>query len=213
MHVHVRWACAWAWAAQLEVGDLTVSVSRPSALHCHPCPTHTHCSPGNVPNPTPRTLMSTPLLKTGQPSIYHHQHKAFRSKSHTSHTGLKLNKRNHSVRPAPLLSVAPVHRPQVLAGAGAASAANFPLTQRRSFLCQWYVYVCVAQESVRKVGSAGRPFWRLASRAFALVRHIINSLSSLLPWGKAGVVASGMLVLDCVLHGLVLFITVIVCNL
>ena len=52
-------------AAQLEVGSITVSVSWPSALHCHPC--LTHCSPGNVPNPTP--LMSTPLVKTGQPTI------------------------------------------------------------------------------------------------------------------------------------------------
>ena len=52
-----------------------------------------------------------------------------------------------------------------------------------------------------------------ADEAFDVVRNINDSLSSLLPWGKAGVVASGMLVLDCVLHGLVLFITVIVCNL
>ena len=52
-------------AAQLEVGSLPVSVSWPSALHCYLC--LTHCSPGNVPNPTP----STPLVNTGQPTIYH----------------------------------------------------------------------------------------------------------------------------------------------
>ena len=51
----------------LLVGYLTVSVCWPSALHCHPC--LTHYSPGNVPNPTPGPLMSTPLVKTGQPSV------------------------------------------------------------------------------------------------------------------------------------------------
>ena len=39
-----------------------------SALHCHPC--LTHCSPGTVPNPTPGPSMSTPLIKSGQPSMY-----------------------------------------------------------------------------------------------------------------------------------------------
>ena len=48
-------------------GSLPVSVSWPSALHCPPC--LTHCSPGNVPNPTPGPLMSTPLINTGQPTF------------------------------------------------------------------------------------------------------------------------------------------------
>ena len=47
-----------------EVGYLPVSASWPSALHCNPCPTH--CSPGNVPTPTPATLMDIPSVKTGQ---------------------------------------------------------------------------------------------------------------------------------------------------
>ena len=56
-------------AAQLEVGSLPVSVSWPSALHCYLC--RTHCSPSNVPNPpTPGPLMSTPLVNTGQPTLY-----------------------------------------------------------------------------------------------------------------------------------------------
>ena len=33
-------------------------------------PVPTHCSPGNVPNPTPGPLMSTPLINTGQPTLY-----------------------------------------------------------------------------------------------------------------------------------------------
>ena len=63
-------AYAYGGAAQLqlEVGSLPVSVSWPSALHCHPC--LTHCSPGNVPTPTPGNLMSTPLINTGQPTLY-----------------------------------------------------------------------------------------------------------------------------------------------
>ena len=43
---------------------LTVRISWPSALHCHPC--HTPCSPGNVPTPTPATLMDIPCIRTGQ---------------------------------------------------------------------------------------------------------------------------------------------------
>ena len=62
MHTH-------GGAAQLEVGSLPVSVSRPSALHCYLC--LTHHSPGNVPNPTPGPL-STPLVNTGQPTLYHY---------------------------------------------------------------------------------------------------------------------------------------------
>ena len=46
-----------------------MSVSWPSALHCYLC--LTHCSPGNVPNPTPGSLMSTPLVNTGQPTLYY----------------------------------------------------------------------------------------------------------------------------------------------
>ena len=61
MHTH-------GGAAQLEVGSLPVSVSRPSALHCFLFLTHR--SPGNVPNPTPGPLMSTPLVNTGQPTLY-----------------------------------------------------------------------------------------------------------------------------------------------
>ena len=62
-------AYAYGGAAQLEVGSLPVSVSWPLALHCHPC--LTHCSPGNVPNPTPGPLMSAPLINTGQLTLYH----------------------------------------------------------------------------------------------------------------------------------------------
>ena len=47
-----------------EVGNLTVSVSWPSALHCIPC--RTPCSPGNVPTPTPITLMAITPVNTGQ---------------------------------------------------------------------------------------------------------------------------------------------------
>ena len=47
-----------------EVDYLLVSVSWPSALHCNPCPPH--CSPVNVPTPTPATLMDLPSAKTGQ---------------------------------------------------------------------------------------------------------------------------------------------------
>ena len=47
-------AYAYGGAPQLKVGSFPVSVSRPLALHCYLC--LTHCSPGNVPNPTPRTL-------------------------------------------------------------------------------------------------------------------------------------------------------------
>ena len=54
--------------AYAYVGSLPVSVSWPSALHCYLC--LTHCSPGNVPNPTPGPLMSTPLVNTGQPTLY-----------------------------------------------------------------------------------------------------------------------------------------------
>ena len=61
-------AYAYGGAAQLEVGSLPVSVSWPSALHCYLC--LTHCSPGNVPNPTPGPLMSTPFVNTGQPTLY-----------------------------------------------------------------------------------------------------------------------------------------------
>ena len=57
-------------AAQLEVGSLPVSVSRPSALHCYLC--LTHFSPGNVTNPTPGPLMSTPLVNIGQPTLYYY---------------------------------------------------------------------------------------------------------------------------------------------
>ena len=52
----------------MEVGSLPVSVSWPAALHCYLC--LTHCSTGNVPNPTPGPLMSTPLVNTGQPTLY-----------------------------------------------------------------------------------------------------------------------------------------------
>ena len=41
-----------------EIGNLTVSVSWLSALHCNPYPTP--CSPGHVPTPTPATLMAIP---------------------------------------------------------------------------------------------------------------------------------------------------------
>ena len=58
-------AYEYGGAAQLEVGSLPVSVSWPSALHCYLC--LTHCSPGNVPNPTPGPLMSTALVNTGHP--------------------------------------------------------------------------------------------------------------------------------------------------
>ena len=47
-------AYAYGGAAQLEVGSLPVSVSWPSALHCHPC--LTHCSSRQRPQPDPRTL-------------------------------------------------------------------------------------------------------------------------------------------------------------
>ena len=33
-------------------------------------PVSSHCSPGNDPNPTPGPLMSTPLINTGQPTLY-----------------------------------------------------------------------------------------------------------------------------------------------
>ena len=69
-------AYAYGGAAQLEVGSLPVMmmicVSWPSALHCYPC--LTHCSPSNVPNPTPGPLMSTPLINTGQPTLYTHSY-------------------------------------------------------------------------------------------------------------------------------------------
>ena len=56
--------CIRIWrGCPAEVGYLTVSVSWPSALHCNSCPTH--CSPGNVPTPTPATLMDIPSIKTG----------------------------------------------------------------------------------------------------------------------------------------------------
>ena len=60
-------AYTYGGAAQLEVGSLPVSVSWPSVLYCYLCPTHG--SPGNVPNPTPGPLMSTPLVNTGQPNL------------------------------------------------------------------------------------------------------------------------------------------------
>ena len=44
-----------------EVGNLKVSVSWPSALHCNTCPTP--CSPGNVPTPTPEHLMGITLCQ------------------------------------------------------------------------------------------------------------------------------------------------------
>ena len=52
-HTHTR-----GGAAQLEVGSLPVSVSWPLALHCYLC--LTHCSLGNVPNPTPGPLIVHP---------------------------------------------------------------------------------------------------------------------------------------------------------
>ena len=51
-----------------EVGDLTVSVSWPSALHCNPCPTS--CSPGNVPTPTPAPLMDITLSQDWSATLY-----------------------------------------------------------------------------------------------------------------------------------------------
>ena len=47
-----------------KVDYLPVSVAWPSALHCNPCPTH--CSRGNVPTPTPATLMDLPLSNVKQ---------------------------------------------------------------------------------------------------------------------------------------------------
>ena len=47
-----------------------MNVSCPSALHCYLC--LTHCCPGNVPNLTPGPLMSTPLVNTGQPTLYYY---------------------------------------------------------------------------------------------------------------------------------------------
>ena len=38
------------------------------ALHCY-LRLLAHRSPGNVPNPTPGPLMSTPLINTGQPTL------------------------------------------------------------------------------------------------------------------------------------------------
>ena len=54
-----------------EVGNLTVSVSWPTALHCSLCPTS--CSPGNVPTPTPAPLMAIPLsrLVSNCIKVYH----------------------------------------------------------------------------------------------------------------------------------------------
>ena len=50
-----------------EVGNLMVSVSWPSALHCNPCPTP--CSPGNV-NPTPAPLMDITLRQDWSATLY-----------------------------------------------------------------------------------------------------------------------------------------------
>ena len=47
---------------------LSAYASWPSAWHCYLC--LTHCSPGNVPNPTPGPLISTSLVNTGQPTLY-----------------------------------------------------------------------------------------------------------------------------------------------
>ena len=63
-YVFIAYAYAYGRAAQLEVGSLPVSVSWPSALQCYLC--LTHCSP----NPTPGPLISTPLVNTGQPTLY-----------------------------------------------------------------------------------------------------------------------------------------------
>ena len=35
-----------------------------------PGPRLTHCSPGNIPNPTPGPLMSTSLVNNGQPTLH-----------------------------------------------------------------------------------------------------------------------------------------------
>ena len=42
---------------------MIIRFSWPSALLCNPCPAP--CSPGNVPTPTPATLMDMPSVKIG----------------------------------------------------------------------------------------------------------------------------------------------------
>ena len=74
IYIYIRYAStqphtyAYGGAAQLEVGSLPVSVSRPSALLCSLC--LTHCSPGNVPNPTPGPLMDITLCQNWSATLY-----------------------------------------------------------------------------------------------------------------------------------------------
>ena len=55
-------------------------------------PTHTHCRPGNVPTPTPATLMDIPSVKTGQQTYIRRSSSAHRQARATHGFGLQSSK-------------------------------------------------------------------------------------------------------------------------